>query len=122
MIRQGRSALGKVLLFFDRLTSPQSVTRPAEYQEKVNRDVQKLALYQFESCPFCIKVRRAMKRMNLPIELRDVQENENFKNELVREGGMHQVPCLRIQKEDGSVQWMYESSDIIRYLAERYSE
>jgi glutathione S-transferase len=30
------------------------------------------------------------------------------------------VPCLRIEKEDGSSEWMYESKDIIAYLDERY--
>jgi len=30
------------------------------------------------------------------------------------------VPCLRIDKDDGSVQWMYESNDIIAYLKREF--
>jgi len=26
------------------------------------------------------------------------------------------VPCLRIEKEDGQVQWLYESSDVVSHL------
>lgn len=29
------------------------------------------------------------------------------------------MPCLRIEGEKGQMQWMYESSDIVRYLEER---
>jgi len=30
------------------------------------------------------------------------------------------VPCLRIEKADGAVEWMYESADINRYLERRF--
>jgi len=36
--------------------------------------------------------------------------------DLIAGGGKGQVPCLRIEHENGSVEWMYESVDIIRYL------
>ncbi|HAI96784.1 MAG TPA: glutaredoxin, partial [Methylococcaceae bacterium] len=35
-------------------------------------------------------------------------------------GGKLKVPCLRIE-EDGKVSWMYESSDIINYLEDRFA-
>ncbi|MEH6577067.1 MAG: glutathione S-transferase N-terminal domain-containing protein [Amphritea sp.] len=80
-----------------------------------------LALYQYEACPFCVKVRRAMRRHSLNIELRDAKRNDSFKNELQNNGGKLKVPCLRIEDPQGEVQWMYESSDIINYLEQRYS-
>jgi glutathione S-transferase len=42
--------------------------------------------------------------------------------ELIEQGGKRQVPCLRITKEDGEVEWLYESKEIRRYLQERYGE
>jgi len=30
------------------------------------------------------------------------------------------VPCLRIEKPDNSVEWLYESSDIIVYLKSQF--
>jgi glutaredoxin len=106
------------------MTSPKPVHRHrnAEYQARVDKELKKLAIYEFEACPFCIKVRRALKRMDLNIELRNVQKVTQHREALMAGGGVYQVPCLRIEKDDGSVQWMYESSDIIRYLQERYLE
>ncbi len=96
--------------------------REKKAQKKIDHETQKLILYQFESCPFCIKVRRAIKRLNLKIEQRDAQRIEKFRKELISEGGLFQTPCLRITKKDGSIQWMYESSDIIKYLQKRFAE
>jgi glutaredoxin len=117
-----RPILGKVLLFIDRSTSPKPLSRPPQYQERIDHEAKKLAIYQFEACPFCIKVRRAAKRMNLKIDIRDARKEIQFKNELVEGGGIYQVPCLKITKDDGSTEWMYESSNIIRYLKTRFAE
>ncbi|HBH35017.1 MAG TPA: glutaredoxin, partial [Gammaproteobacteria bacterium] len=40
--------------------------------------------------------------------------------ELRLQGGKYQTPCLKITDSDGSVQWMYESKDIIDYLDQRF--
>lgn len=117
-----RAVLKPVLLFFERVTAPQPPARTPEAQAKVDGETAKLAVYQFEACPFCIKVRRGMRRLGLNIELRNVNENKQYENELVSGGGELQVPCLRIQNEDGSVQWMYESSDILKYLESRFGQ
>jgi glutaredoxin len=120
MFKYIRPVLGKILTTLDRMTSPQPMARAPEKQAQVDQQVKNLALYQIEGCPFCIKVRRAMRRMNLGIELRDVQFNQKLRDELVAGGGMYQAPCLKITKEDGSIQWMYESSDIIQYLETQF--
>ena len=31
-------------------------------------------------------------------------------------GGKIQVPCLRIEKNDNEIEWLYESKDIIEHL------
>jgi len=36
---------------------------------------------------------------------------------LMQVGGKTQVPCLAIEQADGSIEWMYESDDSIRYLS-----
>jgi glutathione S-transferase len=67
-----------------------------------------------------VKVRRQIKRLGLSIECRDILKNPAWEQEMVQGGGQRQVPCLRIEREDGGVQWLYESSDINRYLTERF--
>jgi glutaredoxin 2 len=76
----------------------------------------KLSLYHYFSCPFCALVRRVVDRLGLPIELRDILESSQRRQELVDATGRRTVPCLRIESEDGEVQWMHESRDIVAYL------
>lgn len=121
MMQYARQVLGKVILVLDQATTPKSLTRSEEGQKQVDEQCKALALYQFETCPFCVKVRRAMKRLNLNIELKDARGNTQARNELIQQGGILQVPCLRIENpHNGTYQWMYESSDIIDYLEKRF--
>ena len=78
--------------------------------------VKELALYEFSSCPYCARVRNFVLAEGKQIELRDVQGNSVYLEELIGATGSTMVPCLRIEDEHGSVQWMHESSDIIDYL------
>mgnify|MGYP001576474148 CR=1 FL=1 len=125
MLNLARNALGKVLLFADRVTSPTSLTRDPAAQAKVNAACQDLVLYDLEGCPFCIKVRREMKRLALPIARRDIGKNAVFKQELMAGGGTYQAPCLRITEgartNGGATRWMYESDEINAYLKSRFS-
>ncbi len=111
--------LGIVIVTLDALFTPRSVTRPPEKQAELDAATRSLSLYQFEACPFCVKVRRQIKRLGLKIELRDAQQDPQWREELIRDGGELQVPCLRIE-ESGSVRWLYESSDINAYLVQRF--
>jgi len=115
-----RSILGKIILFYDSLFTPKPKARAPEDQARVNVAAQTMALYQFETCPFCVKVRRAAKRLNLPLEYRDVLKDKRFEDELIKGGGNRQVPCLRIEETPGNVKWLYESSDIVTYLESRF--
>ena len=116
-----RFILGKLILFFNWLFTPRSVVRAPEAQAAIDAQTASLVLYQYEACPFCVKVRRALKRHALTIETRDVKRNQIAREELLAGGGELQVPCLRSEGESGQVQWMYESSDIVRYLEERFA-
>jgi glutathione S-transferase len=43
------------------------------------------------------------------------KNDEQYRQELLEQGGKVKVPCLRIE-QDGQVKWLYESNDIIAYL------
>ncbi|MFL0800449.1 MAG: glutathione S-transferase N-terminal domain-containing protein [Agarilytica sp.] len=111
-----RWLLGKIILLLDWVFTPKGIERSADGQAQVDAQTAKLALYQYLACPFCVKVRRAMKRNSLNIETRDAKRCESHREELVKGGGNLKVPCLRIEEQDGEVVWLYESSDIINYL------
>ncbi len=115
-----RWILGRLILLIDFLTTPRGVKRAAEQQAMLDQETSKLALYQYAACPFCVKVRRAFKRHALRIETRDAKRNAQYRQELLEQGGQLKVPCLRIIGDNGDIQWMYESKDIIRYLEGRF--
>jgi glutathione S-transferase len=75
-----------------------------------------LQLYYFSSCPYCLFVRLAMLWWGLKISLKDTLFEPGNSAELIAGGGKDQVPCLRIENEDGEVRWLYESIDIVRYF------
>jgi|TARA_B110000914_G_scaffold50879_1_gene43697 glutaredoxin len=116
-----RWILGQIILVLDFLTSPKAVVREAAAQQAVDDVTSTMSMYQFKTCPFCVKVRRELKRHALHIELRDAKNDAELKAELVREGGRHKVPCLRIENADKSVEWLYESSDIIARLKSQFN-
>jgi glutaredoxin len=110
-----------LLLAWDALTGRKPLTRSADAQARVDEQTSKLALYHFQACPFCRKVRRDIRLLALHIEDRDIKKHPERRDELVAGGGKKQVPCLRIAEPDGTVRWMYESSAISRYLADRFT-
>ncbi len=121
LLKALRNGLGYTIAGIDRLTRPRPMQRSPEAQKAVDEAVSHMSLYQFFGCPFCIKTRRAIHRLNLPMTYRDAQSPGRWRDELAREGGKTQVPCLRIE-EDGKVTWMYESGAIIDYLEKRFGE
>jgi glutaredoxin len=114
-----RNILGGIIAAIDFVTRGSKLKRTSQSQQQVESELQKLSLYQFFACPFCIKTRRAMYKMNLPIVKRNASQGSPFREELLQGGGKIQTPCLRIEKEDG-VEWLYESSAIISYLENRF--
>lgn len=116
-----RWLLGRIILFFDWLTQPKKPDHSPEKQALLDAKTSTMAMYQYAACPFCVKTRRAIRRLGLNIELRDAKNNPQHRQELEQQGGKQQVPCLRIQNEDGGITWMYESSDIIEYLQKTFA-
>lgn len=116
-----RWLLGRVILLGELLFSPRWPQRTATAQAALDRQTHDLALYQFQACPFCVKVRFAMKRLGLNIETRDARRVPVYREQLLGGGGQIKVPCLRIHETDGQVRWLYESTQIIRYLEQRFA-
>lgn len=114
-----RKSLGHLIILGDTLTRPKAIQRSNEAQEKINQQMQNLSVYQFYACPFCIKTRRVIRQLNLPIAYKDAQKQGQHRDDLEKLGGHIKVPCLRIQ-ENGQDQWMYESNNIIAYLNQRF--
>jgi glutaredoxin len=120
LVRIIRLVTGKLILFFDRaFPAKEEFKRTAELQSQVDQETKSLSLYQLEACPFCVKVRRGVKRLDLKIELKDVKQPA-IAEELKSGGGEFQTPCLRIASADGKIEWLYESDDILAYLARRF--
>jgi glutaredoxin len=112
--------IGPLLLLWEKLATP-AIQRPAKVQQAVDASTRNLVLYQFLMCPFCVTVRRTIKRLSLNIETRDALRDMASRSQLLQDGGQLQVPCLRITDEQGNITWMYESHAIINYLQAAYA-
>lgn len=116
-----RLIIGPIILFVDKVTTPRGIKRSLQDQQKIDQEVSHLTLYQFKTCPFCIKVKRNNKRLSLNIETRDAQHNPTYREELLQGGGQIKVPCLKIVDKTGKDSWMYESDEIMKYLQDRFA-
>ena len=110
--------VGPILLTADWMFTPRGIERDPDEQQRIDKQTKNLVMYQFLTCPFCIKTRRAIKRLSLNIETRDALRHAPSRQELLEGGGEIKVPCLRISGEDDKVEWLYESNEIIKYLKE----
>ena len=115
-----RWLLGRIIFMIDIIFRPRLYKHAEHQQVQYDRDAKSLTLFQYAACPFCVKVRWAMRRLGLSIETKDAKRNAQFAKELVAGGGTLKVPCLRIEQGEGQVEWLYESSDIIDYLSQRF--
>jgi len=118
IIKLIRIVLGNLILLLNYVFRPKQIKRTTDEQSNINKSLSNLKLYEFRLCPFCVKVRRKMYALNLSIEISDAKK-EPSRKELLDGGGKIQVPCLKIS--DGtSTKWMYESSDINKYLIDQF--
>jgi len=114
-----REGLGRIIVFLDWLTRSKPLQRSEELQSLVDSQTASLSLYQFYACPFCIKTRRFIHGLNLNIAFKYAKKGSPYRDELASGGGKIQVPCLRVEDDQG-VNWIYESSQINLYLAQRF--
>jgi len=115
-----RWILGRIILVIDFMTSPRSPKLTAEQQQQIAEQMENISLYQLQACPFCVKVRRALKRQGVKLPLVDIKTQQGkFREELIQGGGKATVPCLKIDNGDEGINWLYESKDIINYIENR---
>ena len=110
-----RWILGKIIICLDMIFSPKPMIRDNVLQTKINKITSVYKLYQYNACPYCVKVRRFFKRESLNIDLVDAKK-ESYKQELIQNGGKHKVPCLKVRLKNNQVRWIYESKDIIEFI------
>ena len=70
-----------------------------------------LALYKYDSCPYCRRVFAVIDELGVDVEYRDVHQSPDWQRDLRRRTGGTQVPCLLIDDEP-----LLESLDIIQWL------
>jgi glutathione S-transferase len=84
------------------------------------RPEQPLELYEFEACPFCRRVREMLTMLDLDAIIRPCPKGgTRYRPEVVRRGGKAQFPYL---VDPNSGRALYESKEIVRYLASSYGD
>ena len=78
-----------------------------------------LSLYHYDGCFYCGRVRRALDKLGVEVELRDIRAEPRHLADLLAARGRTTVPVLRIRRPEGDT-WMPESGDIVRYLEQRF--
>lgn len=120
LIKALRIGLGQLIVFADAVSRPRPQQRSPKGQAAVIHEAAGLSLYQFHACPFCVKTRRALHKLNVPVTLLDAKNNPQHRDHLLTNGGKIQVPCLHIQ-DQGQSRWLYDSKAIIAYLEQRFA-
>ena len=116
-----RVILGPVMLLKEALTRPKGIVRPNAVQQQADLQCRKLVLYQYKTCPFCIKVRQEISRLSLDIKRIDAQADGTDRQALLKGGGQAKVPCLKITDDTGNSQWLYDSEKIVAFLRGRFA-
>jgi glutathione S-transferase len=84
-----------------------------------HRPAKLFELYEFEACPFCRKAREALCELELDAIVYPCPKNGRFRDQVKKRGGKMMFPFL-IDPNTGKE--MYESDDIVRYLASTYGD
>lgn len=97
---------------------------PVAYRDESSVELKEpkepLILYEYESSPFCRKVREAACVLDLPMEMRPCPgARKGFADELKARGGKFTVPYLA---DPNTGTEMYESEDILDYLLKTYTD
>nr|GMD78455.1 glutathione S-transferase, amino-terminal domain protein [Ipomoea batatas] len=79
-----------------------------------------IEIYEFESCPFCRKVREIVAILDLDVLFYPCPRNgPNFRPKVAQMGGKQQFPYM-VDPNTGVA--MYESDEIIKYLVGKYGD
>ena len=84
------------------------------------RPEEPVALYEFEACPFCRKVREALTLLDLEVRVHPCPRGgPRFRPWVVEQGGRSSFPYL---VDPNTATALYESDDIVAYLFDRYGD
>ena len=84
------------------------------------RPAEPMVLYDFESCPYCRKVREALTLLDLEADVRPCPKGgRRFRPELIARGGKAQFPYL---VDPNTGRELYESDAIVRTLFAEYGD
>ena len=72
-----------------------------------------IRLYTGDYCPYCLRVKKELERLNLPYEM--VDADVNGREEVIRLSGQRRIPILTIGEEV-----LADSPYIIRELRRRF--
>lgn len=79
-----------------------------------------VVIYEFDACPFCKKVREMVCYLDLDVLFYPCpQGGPNFRPEAIAKGGKSRFPYMEDPNTGAA---MYESDDIIKYLADTYGD
>jgi glutathione S-transferase len=85
-----------------------------------SRPEKTLELYEFESCPYCRKVREALSILDLEAMIHPCPKGgSRFREAVKARGGKLQFPWL---VDPNTGESLYESDEIVRYLFDRYGD
>ncbi|WP_086930300.1 glutaredoxin family protein [Agarilytica rhodophyticola] len=76
-----------------------------------------ITFYYRRECPFCVYVKRFLLKNDITVNERNISSDRSALKKLVKEGGKQQVPAITIEHENGKVEWLYESQDIVDRIA-----
>jgi len=114
-----RRIVGFVVNLVGRFTRPVPIVRTEQERKTLAREVKRLRVYDYPSCPNSIRLRHALYRLNLDIQYCDIRKSTVHRDNLLHELGRLHAPCLRIE-DSQQVQWLDESEQIIHYLNQRF--
>ena len=63
-----------------------------------------------------MRVKSFLSTHGIEIPMRNTVMDISAYRELVTGGGRATVPYLRIERDDGQVEWLYESLDIVHFI------
>lgn len=99
--------------------SPACLQRSAKEMQSLARETRGVSLYFHQLCPVCIRIRRVLRELNVPIELRDVRKSPIYCDDLLAGVGEIRTPCLRVV-ENGNIDWICGVEPILEYLMNRF--
>lgn len=114
-----RRIAGFVVNLFGLFTRPTPIVRSERERKLLAREVKRLRVYDYPSCPGSLKLRHTLHRLNLDIQYCDIRKCQIHHDNMLAELGRVHAPCLRIE-ENQTVEWLDEPEQIIHYLSQRF--